>query len=300
MFSVMIPCFRPRLEWLKQTIESVRPQLTDADELTVVDASGGEVFGVRDVIRREGGVYRHTTDRGGVALHNDCIALAKNRVVHLLHPDDWMLPGFYESFRRLVTADPDFALYCGRAVWCDETGRAVKCDSPRPVVRNECFLPLHEGNPLCVAACLVTASAYKEFGGWDERLVHTADWECWARTAVRGGACDLPYPVACYRMSPENDTAKMKRTGENVRDRRRLLDVTAGVVPVNRDLYLDGLWRMAKAQGIAFGKSGDAGAAANHTRLLDDLCDDRLGIRTVDWFAPSLTYRGAAKEMVGV
>ena len=60
---------------------------------------------IETIVRKVGGervnCYRHfPQDIGQAPIFNICLQRAKGYWVHLLHDDDFVLPGFYEKLRR--------------------------------------------------------------------------------------------------------------------------------------------------------------------------------------------------------
>jgi hypothetical protein len=72
---------------------------------------------------------------------------------------------------------------------------------------------------------------YEAHGGFDENLVHTADWEMWTRAMAHGGCVYLDEILACYREWAGNDSALLSLSGDRIYDYLRLGNVFARKYP---------------------------------------------------------------------
>ncbi len=272
MFSIMIPCHDVNLRWLERTLESVLSQLNPASEqVTILCDHYLTQKPLRDLCASRGLNFVACEDEGGVAMHNRCIALAQEELVHILHPDDWTLGGFYRNVRVYSEQNTDVALYATGALWCHESGEPFSADVPLWLNGRNGFLPLHMGNPLCVAGCVVRRSAYDQYGGWDARLIHTCDWECWARMTTKGGAIAIHWPLACYRTSANNHTSRLARTADNLRDYLTMAQIASEYMPVDWPAFRDFVGRKASLQSRSFHERGDEEAEKANTDLTIEL-----------------------------
>ena len=271
MFSVMIPCHRPRPDWLKQTLQSVVSQLDLRQHQVVVvdDASPESHWYWLPKLTKSLGVrlVRHDEEKGGVGTHNACIGLAEQPLVHILHPDDWVLPGFYEHIALKAAEQPDVAMYATEALWVNEQGVPYLVPVTNWLRGPRRFQPLHEGNPLCVAATVVRREAYSKWGGWERKLIHTADWECWCCLVTKGGGAQVHWPLACYRTSGVNHTTRLMRMAENLKDYLHLAQIVAGYMPVDHARFRAYVAGRARNQEALFRQQGDAEAAGANAAL---------------------------------
>jgi hypothetical protein len=194
-WSVIIPVHRRREpDTLRRCLESVLPQLKAGIELVVVDHSD------RPNPSLEIGPYMPVqfdymrTDPTGSAAGDWNLALshARGRWVHLLHDDDWVLPGFYDALR---SGD------------CHYTGyRNVDPDGEVTFTRREPLNPhwpsIACGNFLQPPAFTCRRGVYERFGGYspDPELRYCIDWEFFVRVsqdhATKWSATDKV--LACY------------------------------------------------------------------------------------------------------
>lgn len=275
-FSVFVPCFDPDPAQLAQALDSVVSQLDRRRNQVVVfdDRSADPSVCARAAERARVTLVRPDAELGGVRTHNACFAMAEHELIHVCHPDDYVLRGFYDSVAAAAALRPDVALYAAHCLTADRDGRVFQ--APRPdwqPAGPRSFLPLHEGNPLCVCACVLRRSWLDASGGWDERLFHTADWECWVRAATQGGAFALDWPLAVFRAHPGNHTNRLARSARNLRNYLALADVVRGYAPelVDDAAFRAYVARRAREQERAFRKAGELTAAAANEQLAREL-----------------------------
>src|SRR5262249_61070358 len=110
-WSVMIPTYEPK-RYLEQAIESVLAQNTGADEMQieVVDDGSTEVD-VERLVRNVAGdrvAFHRRSERGGVCVSLEPrIERGRGHLVHILHQDDLVLPGFYLRLRHGIELEAD-------------------------------------------------------------------------------------------------------------------------------------------------------------------------------------------------
>jgi hypothetical protein len=119
------------------------------------------------------------------------------------------------------------------------------------------------GNPLQCPGVIVRRDVYQACGGFRSDLTYTLDWEMWVRAITHGGGVVLPQVLACYRNSPLNETNRLGRRADNLRDMKRLGEEFATAHPefsCHRHQAL--LAYLAANQIELFRQHGDAEALA--------------------------------------
>jgi glycosyltransferase involved in cell wall biosynthesis len=229
-WSVMIPTYNCA-HYLRQTLASVlaqdpgpeRMQIEVVDDCSTKDDPEAVV---RELGRGRVAYYRQPKNVGAIGNFNTCVARSTGHWVHLLHGDDYVLPGFYESVETAVARRPDVGMVYTRAFVVDAEGRV---DYLMPSHRvgeepsNDPSYLLYE-NILRTPAVVVARAAYESIGGYASNLAHTADWEMWARLTARCGALGINEPLVCYRDFSGNDTARLSYNGSRL---QHFLDTAA-------------------------------------------------------------------------
>src|ERR1700751_1291578 len=100
LLSVMIPAYNPAPRQLEQALESVLSQDfgVEAMQIEIVDDCSPNVDVqqlARAVAGDRVGFSRTAKNMGLAGCWNTCIERARGEWVHILHQDDYVLPGFY-------------------------------------------------------------------------------------------------------------------------------------------------------------------------------------------------------------
>ena len=237
-WSVMIPTFNPDPAYLAQTLDAVLAQDpgTAAMEIVVVD-DGSSNFDPPDGLRGVGAGrvswVRHERHLGIGGNWNACIQRARGQWVHILHQDDLVRPGFYERLRAGIEAHPEVGAAFCRDVVIDGQGRTKWL---QPLLREtpglledwieHIFVALHLRCPALVAK----RSVYEALGGFRLDLRYTLDWDMWKRIAAAYPLWYEPAVLACYRRHPTSATMTLLRSGANIAEIRRSIELSATVL----------------------------------------------------------------------
>ena len=224
LWSVMIPTYNCSA-YLPETLRSVLAQDPGLDkmQIEVVDdcstADDPERV-VRDIGNGRVGFYRKTANAGATANFNTCIERSVGQFVHILHGDDIVMDGYYSEVSSLAHKFPEAGLYATRSFFVDEkldiegvTRRICELE-----VFGESAMPFYYATPLQFAGVTVRRAAYEALGGFDSRYNHIADCEMWARIVRAMGGVVSPKVLSAYRIFRGNDSSRLERTGDNVRE----------------------------------------------------------------------------------
>lgn len=272
-FSVLIPCHNPDRAQMRHCLRSIVTQLdTSTHQVIVLDDQS--LTPLDGLVREFPGVRYHRTEEElfGLKTTNLGFYLAEGDLVQVVHPDDYLLRGYYSAVVEAATRFPDRALYATCHLECDEFGRAFSAPSIDWLgADGKTFRPLHEGNPLAVAACCYSRAFIAKHGGWDERLQHTADWEFFARTTTLGGAVAIGWPLACFRHHAGSHTGRLMRTADNLRDYLSMADAASAFMPVDMAKFRAYVGRRAQMQAEQFRALKDAEAVAANDKLAAEM-----------------------------
>jgi glycosyltransferase involved in cell wall biosynthesis len=227
--------------YLAEVLESVlNEEVPPAEmQIEVVDDSSGD--DPESVLRRVGagrvGFYRQPSNVGIAANLTSCIRRSRGHLVHVLHGDDAVLPGFYRAYSALFTAYPEAVMAFSRAVAIDEDGRRLGLRgegfSAARIV-DDALESLITENYVVASSAVVRRRAYEELGGFNQTLSHTADWEMWMRVASTGPVGYLHEPYVLYREHVASDSNKAVLEARNIDEYVRATELGIELLPPAR------------------------------------------------------------------
>jgi glycosyltransferase involved in cell wall biosynthesis len=146
-------------------------------------------------------------NRGQSAARNAAARAAAGEFVAVLDADDSFHPRRLEALGELARRRPDLEILATDAWFVvdgRETGRFNGPSNPfaatdqRRTILERCFL--------CAPA--VKRARWLELGGFDERLAHGEDWDCWIRLILSGSSAGfVDEPLYRYRIGPHSLTS---------------------------------------------------------------------------------------------
>jgi len=239
--SVMIPTWNPDRAYLEQALRSVLDQMALGDEVEVALVDDRSTrFDPRVFLRALGMdrvvVHADGVHRGLAGAWNTCVTKARGRWVHLLHQDDFVLPGFYAALRRGMQRDPAVGAVfsVSRFVDASGVGWVPRTDqSATPGVLDDWLKHVFEQLSIQCSAIIVRRDAYEVLGGFDPDLRYALDWDMWKRIAVRYPIWFHPEPLACYRMHEASETARQREGGSHLEEIFRSIDRSAPLLPAD-------------------------------------------------------------------
>lgn len=220
------------------------------------------------------GYARQPRNLGVAGNLTDCIRRARGRLIHLLHADDLVEPGFYSRMQAAFEVEPAIGAAFCRHRFIDGQGQVL---STSPLERPNSGLLENAAERLALEqrimtpAMVVRRSVYEALGGFDQRLACAEDWEMWVRIAAHYPIWYEAEPLASYRMHAASNTGRHLRRGDDIRYTgmaialfaRHLPPGAAGrIVPRARAIYA----RAALGSAKALLRRGDLTGAAAQTR----------------------------------
>jgi glycosyltransferase involved in cell wall biosynthesis len=238
-FSVMLPTYEPS-EKLRMTLLSVLEQaLThESMQIAVVD-DGSQRSDVRALVAavdKKGRVEIHANGpRLGISGNwNRCIALARGHLVHLLHQDDRVLPGFYRRMEQAFSKAPQIGMAFCRSRLVDGEGKTLKTNAPLRWWRGvlpHCLRTFATRQRVQTPSAVVPRTTYEILGGYRDDLCQTLDWEMWVRIAARFPVWYDPKTLAVFRRHAGSESSRLLSQGEVWPDLVRAMHVNAQSFP---------------------------------------------------------------------
>jgi glycosyltransferase involved in cell wall biosynthesis len=188
------------------------------------------------------GFYRQPHNVGHVANFNTCLQRARGELVHLLHGDDGVRDGFYRTMQRAFDENPRIGNAFCRHIIMDEYGHWQTISPLERLESGPLSNWLEEiavGQRLQAPSMVVRRDVYERLGGFDRRLhFYGEDWEMWVRIAAFYPVWYETMPLAVYRIHKVSLSGRSQRTGENMQDLRRAIEINENCLPRTRAVDL--------------------------------------------------------------
>jgi glycosyltransferase involved in cell wall biosynthesis len=247
MWSVMIPTYNCA-GYLRETLESVLQQDPGVAymQIEVVDDCSSKDDPeqvVKEVGKGRVSFYRQPQNVGHVRNFNTCIKRASGKLVHILHGDDRVRPGFYLKMETLFRQYPLMgAAYC-RFITMFEDGQwesVSKIEEAISGLLSNSLIRLAENQIVQPPAMVVRREVYEQLGGYDQRLKYGEDWEMWVRIAANYPVGYETEPLAEYREHTNSLSSILIRTAEDTSNIHKAITLSSINLKVaNKQKILD-------------------------------------------------------------
>ncbi len=232
LWSVMIPTYNCA-DYLRETLASVLKQAPGPEimQIEVIDDCSTQedpAAVVAALGQGRVGFYRQPQNVGSVRNFQTCLERSRGQLIHLLHGDDCVRSGFYQTLQRAFATHPEIGAAFCRHVMIDAQGH---WQYPSPLEQSQSGILDHWLERIGVEQRIQTPSmvvrraVYEQLGGFDRRLSWTEDWEMWVRIAAHYPVWYEVTPLALYRLHAHSSSGKRTRTGENMQDVRRAIAI---------------------------------------------------------------------------
>ncbi len=208
LWSVMIPTYNC-VELLRQTLESVLIQDPGPDimQIVVVDnhstKDNPEAL-VRELAGDRVQFFRQSQNVGSLNNFQTCLELSLGELVHLLHSDDCLRPGFYQKMATPFLEHPNLGAAFCRSIFIDEKSNWEGFSSLE--LPQSGILPnvwIEKLGEVCripaPSLAVVRRQVYETIGGYDSRCGLSGDWEFWVRVFANYPMWFEAEPLAQWR-----------------------------------------------------------------------------------------------------
>lgn len=184
--SFLMPTYN-RAHLIEESIASILPQMSDDDELIVID--DGSTDGTGDVLTRFGDrivTYRQENSGKSVAL-NYGLTLTSGKYIWICDDDDLLRPGVVDvMYRSAEQRGVDF-LFARYSRFIERNGRRIDIGTGYWPDLDSGSLPRHvlEDSFVMQNSCLVRRSAYEVVGPFDQTLFRSLDYDMAVRLATQ-------------------------------------------------------------------------------------------------------------------
>lgn len=226
-WSVMIPTLNAAAT-IAETLQSVlshgpaakRAQLAVVDNVSTDDT----LAIVAEVARAAGAserveIHRNQTNLGMAGNWTACIRKSLGELVHILHADDFVRPGFYDAVEAAFAAAPHADLCVVRALVVDGRGETERLAGRLGRTGDALSIAsIAYSNEFYCPAVVVKRSCYERIGGFTPSLRYVPDWEMWSRILASGCGVYVNEALVCYREAAGNLTNRYSKTAEDLRE----------------------------------------------------------------------------------
>jgi hypothetical protein len=243
-WSVMITVFG-RSDFLEQSLLSVLNQAPSASDMEIMVVSDGGVSPeqqqsiaacIEHVGRDRVHLHQLAQNAGHPHIFNICVALATGEWVHILHDDDVVAPGFYAALAA-GAAEPDAAAAFCRCRIVDEQGSEVSLtplEQEQAGVLRDWLERIASFCRIQTPAMMVRRAAYERLGGYSPAAGSAFDWEMWQRLAAYFTVWYEPRVLATFRRHAQAVSAPLMRSGQQVLDARKSVEIAQLYLPHDR------------------------------------------------------------------
>lgn len=244
LWSVMIPSYNC-INYLRETINSVLVQAFSAEEMQieVIDdcSTDGDVEAlVKELGNGRVAFYRQPKNVGHLHNFETCINRAKGRLIHILHGDDAVKPGFYQEIHGLFNKYPNIGAAFTNSTNFNENS-VPQWDYPS--ILDKCgiikdWLPkLFEKQLVQTPSIVVKRSVYEHLGSF-YGVKYCEDWLMWLRIAAHYEVAYSPKSLAKYRVHTNNNSGSCFITGQNIIDTATVIDIVQEYLPKENRKFL--------------------------------------------------------------
>jgi glycosyltransferase involved in cell wall biosynthesis len=227
-WSVMIPTYNCA-DLVRETLQSVLDEQVSPQDMQIEVIDDCSTKDDPEAVVRELGqgrvdFYRQPENCGAIETFNTCIRRSRGRVVHILHGDDAIRPGYYQAMKKGFDEHPEAGAAACRAIIFDEysdwtsIGRLFARDAG---ILEDFFFSQAARQKIYFPTISVRRGVYEAVGGFRPDLPHCADWEMWARILSRYPFYYDPAPLALYRIHSRSDTSRLALTGADIDDENK-------------------------------------------------------------------------------
>jgi len=211
--------------FLLETLEAVLQQALPPEEMQieVVDDHSTDVD-VEALVKAMGngriGYFRQPENRGSLRNFETCINRAKGHLVHILHGDDLIKPGYYQAMQELFDRYPQAGAAFCRYVYIGQSSKPLyyrDAEMEESGILDNGLLRLAERQRVQFCTITVKREVYEKLGAF-YGVDYGEDWEMWVRIACHFPIAYIPEVLAAYRLHFASISGQSYATAKNLKD----------------------------------------------------------------------------------
>jgi glycosyltransferase involved in cell wall biosynthesis len=240
LWSVMIPVHN-NAKFIEETILSVLVQGISEEymQIEVVDDASSDAD-VETLVKNIGKgrvkYYRQKQNVGSLRNFETCINRSVGKIVHILHGDDKILPGYYEKMGNLFQKYPNIGAAFCRYTYIDETGQTLYIqpkEKKQEGVLDNWLLKIATYNSVQYVSMVVRREVYERLGGF-YAITYGEDWEMWVRIVKSYSVAYTPEILAQYRKHISSISGQKILSGKYLIDLQRVMELIQEHLPAGQ------------------------------------------------------------------
>lgn len=224
LVSVVVPLYN-HAQFIRQCLDSIAEDSYPNKEIIIID--DGSRDSSADIVRQwkldnsqiqeDRFTFINRENRGLTKTLNELVGRSRGEMIAVLASDDYLLPGgiaarveYLEQHSDKLAVFADCLLVDYDANLIEKSGLSDLYDGNKQHLSNPSLISYEIVFNWCVPGPVFLArkAAYSIVGGYDENLA-VEDWDFYLRLASRDLLGFIDYPVAAYRIRPEEVTRQI-------------------------------------------------------------------------------------------
>jgi len=236
----MIPSYNCS-QYLRPALESVLlqdpgPELMQIEVIDDCSTDEDVEALVREIGKGRVGFFRQKENVGSLRNFETCLKRSKGLLIHLLHGDDLVKPGFYREIENLFDQYPAAGAAFTAVSYIDKNGIEwfdhKKVSEKSGIIENWLY-KIAQVQWVEPPAMVVKRSVYEKLGSFF--AVHYGeDWEMWIRIAAHFPVVFSPSYLALYRKHDDNISSRALLSGQNIKDIQKVIEIVQEYLPVDQ------------------------------------------------------------------
>ena len=234
IWSVMIPAHNCE-NYLRQAIQSVLVQDKGAEDMEIWVVDDCSIENPQHLVEELGkgriNFYRQTQNVGQLNNFSTCLNLAKGKIIHLLHGDDFVHEGFYKSLETPLISDNNIGAAFTGSNLINGNGEFINASTEiltEPGVIDNFISIIARRQVIQTPAIVVKREVYEKLGAFNKDLSWVEDWEMWIRIACNYSFYYEPKILATYRVHNASNTEESITSGRFVKDALNCINLYSG------------------------------------------------------------------------
>jgi hypothetical protein len=176
--------------------------------------------------------FRQTQNVGSLRNFETCLNRARGHYVHLLHGDDRVVDGFYQTLGQLFAQHPQAGAAFSNYTSINETGEQLAVTTPidQAGILDNWLLRIAERQHIQYASIAVRRAVYEHLGSF-YGTSYGEDWEMWVRIARHYPVAYTPEVLAEYRGHTSSISSEKEKHGLILADLTRVIGLIETHLP---------------------------------------------------------------------